>query len=271
MPIPANALPTSPFPAIPSTTGAFLERLITFLIPYFLGFGADRAAARSEALETLLSYGARTRAEFICAVQIIVFSFAALDTLAAANMPEMSPSMRLRFRGCANNLNRSSQKTEQTLAKRLAADMPEVTDTTAEPANDLSDADAEDLLQQTQAKITAYRNRASASRLAHTPTPASHPATSAAALQPSTLNPSASPALASPAPASTPAANAPAQNPRPDQHLPTASNRPAQQQPDRLAQRRTSPLPRYCQAHPSKNRQSCSRGKSRTSASGVPP
>ena len=100
----------------------FLERLLAFLIPYFLGFSADLAAARAEALETLASYGARTRAELICAVQIILFSFAALDTLAAANMPEMSPSMRLRFRGCANNLNRSSQKTEQALAKRLAAD-----------------------------------------------------------------------------------------------------------------------------------------------------
>ena len=100
-------------PASPILASAFLERLLAFLVPFFAGFTSDLAAARAEALETLTSYGARTRAELLCAMQIIVFSFAALETMAEAGKPEMSPSMRIRYRGCANNLNRSSQKAEQ--------------------------------------------------------------------------------------------------------------------------------------------------------------
>ena len=138
----------------------FLERLLRFLIPYFTGVTADIAAARAEALETLASYGARTRAELLCAVQIIVFSFAALDTLAESNMPQMSQSMRIRFRGCANNLNRSTQKTEQTLARRLACDVPDATQ--EDPIDDLPQDVAEEIMQQTQAAIQEYRNQAAA-------------------------------------------------------------------------------------------------------------
>ena len=138
----------------------FLERLLRFLIPYFTDVTADIAVARAEALETLAAYGARTRAELLCAVQIIVFSFTAFETLAEANTPGMSPSMRLRFRGCANNLNRSSQKTEQTLAIRLACDAPQASDVKTEPVNDLSEPQAEEILRQTQDQIEASRNRA---------------------------------------------------------------------------------------------------------------
>ena len=142
----------------------FLERLLRFLIPYFSGFGADLAAARADALETLASYGARTRAELLCAVQIIVFSFAALATLAEANTPDMSHSMRIRFRGCANNLSRSSQKTEQTLARRLACDVPQPTNTQASPIDDIPEDVAEEIMQQTQAAVQNYCDRATANR-----------------------------------------------------------------------------------------------------------
>ncbi len=157
----------SPFLASP-----FLERLLRFLIPYFTDVTPDLAAARAEALETLASYGARTRAELLCAVQIIVFGFAALETLGEAKTAEMSPSLRLRFRGCANNLNRSGQKTEQTLLKRLACDAPAATE--QEPINDLPEAQAEELLQQTQATIDTYRTRLSGNRPAHSPQPPAH-------------------------------------------------------------------------------------------------
>ena len=149
-----------PFPP----ASPFLERLLAFLIPFFTGFTADIAAARAEALETLGSYGARTRAELICAVQIIVFSFAALETMAQAAAPDISPNMRIRYRGCANNLNRGSQKTEQILARRLACDPPTATSAQAEPVNDLSDSQAQDMLRQTQAAIDDHRSRASANR-----------------------------------------------------------------------------------------------------------
>lgn len=147
----------------------FLERLIAFLLPYFTGMTADIAAARAEALETLASYGARTRAELLCSAQIIVFSFAALETLAEATNPQLSPSMRLRYRGCANNLNRSSQKTEQTLAKRLTCDVPEATDTQTEAVIDIPDADAEQIMQDTQAAVQAFCDRATANRRSFRP------------------------------------------------------------------------------------------------------
>jgi hypothetical protein len=145
----------------------FLERLLRFLIPYFTGITADIAGARVEALEILASYGARTRAELLCAVQIIVFSFAALDTLAESNAAAMSPSMRIRFRGCANNLSRSGQKTEQTLAKRLACDAPGATDIQVDPTDDIPDDVAEAILQQTQATMQEYRDYMAANRSAH--------------------------------------------------------------------------------------------------------
>lgn len=169
-------LTTSPSAPTPTAllSSPFLERLLRFLIPYFTGVTADLRAARAEALETLASYGARTRAEMLSAVQIIVFSLAALETLDEAQTAEMSPALRLRFRGCANNLNRSSQKTEQTLAKRLACDVPDSLG--QEPVDDLPDHQAQELLQQTQAAIEAHRSRlpgdrVSGDRPAHSPQP----------------------------------------------------------------------------------------------------
>ncbi len=152
----------------------FLERLLRFLMPYFTGVTPDLAAARAEALETLASYGARTRAELLNAAQIIIFGLCALETLGEATSLEMSPSLRLRFRGCANNLNRSGQKTEQTLLKRLACDVPSPTE--QELINDVPEAQAEEILQQTHAAVEAYRNRASANHPSGNHPSGNHPA-----------------------------------------------------------------------------------------------
>jgi hypothetical protein len=175
------AMPT--IQATPLAASAFLERLLRVLIPYFADVTADLDAARAEALETLVSYGARTRAELLCAVQIIVFGFTALDTLVESSAPDLSPSMRLRLRGCANNLSRSGQKTEQTLAKRLACDAPSPTDPQADPINDLSEPQIEEILQYTQAEIEKCRNH----RPANSPTqgPQPRPTNQAAQAKPS--------------------------------------------------------------------------------------
>ena len=156
-----STLPASPF----------LERLLRYLMPYFTGVTPNPQAARAEALETLISYGARTRGELMNAIQVIILGFSTLETLSEATAGEMSPSMRLRFRGCANNLNRNGQKTELILIKRLACDVPKPTDLTAEPVADLPEAQVEETLQQTQAKIDTTRNRLSGNRPAHSPQP----------------------------------------------------------------------------------------------------
>ena len=133
----------------------FLITMIAFLEPYFICAGIDIATARAEIVETLGSYGTRSRSEILNAAQIIAFSMSTLETLREAKADEMSPSMRVRYRGCANGLNRSSQQHEKTLALRLACDLP----TAVDPVNDVSDAAAQEAAQQAQAKIDSYRNR----------------------------------------------------------------------------------------------------------------
>jgi hypothetical protein len=126
----------------------FLDRMILFLMPYFIPITPDRKLARAEALATLESYGARSRSQVLAAVQVIAFGLSALDLLAEAKATEMSPAMRLRFRACANSLNRSGQQTEKALTKSLACDGPD--EPSAEEINET--------LRQVQARIEATRN-----------------------------------------------------------------------------------------------------------------
>jgi hypothetical protein len=141
------SLPASPF----------LERLVRFLTPYFAGVSPDPEITRLEILETIEAYGARTRAELLNAVQIIAFSMSVLDVLYEASTTEMSASMRLRARGCANNLDHSSQKNEQALSKRLAGDPPNLEKPAEEPIDDVSDFDIDEAIQHAQAAIARHR------------------------------------------------------------------------------------------------------------------
>ena len=120
---------------------------------------------RAEIIETLASYGPRNRAELIAATQLIACTMSALSVMAEAEAADMSPSMRLRFRGCANNLNRHGEQAQKTLEKRLACDLPVARDPAAEAAADAA-ADAADAvvieqLRQTKLMIEAGRQRLS--------------------------------------------------------------------------------------------------------------
>jgi hypothetical protein len=159
-PITASApLSTEPFPFLQTP---FLQRLVRFLLPYFLGVCPDLDSARAEILETLASYGARNRAELLNASQIIAYGLSGLDVLREAKSTEMSASLRLRYRGCANTLNRSGQKNEQALNRRLAQDVPTTAEPAAEPPNDLLDSVVDEAIQEAQAQIDTYRNQLSA-------------------------------------------------------------------------------------------------------------
>ena len=134
----------------PLTKSIYLDRLVCYLMPYFLPMTTSMDLARKEILETLKSYGARTRAELLNVVQIIAFSMSALDLLMAAKIDTtLSPSLQLRFRGCANNLNRSAQQAEKTLAARLKCDLP------AEPLNDTTDTETREVLRRIDTRIVA--------------------------------------------------------------------------------------------------------------------
>lgn len=147
-------------PPQPPPKSPFRDRLITYLLPYFLPLTSDFERARQEVIETLEAYGARTRAEMINTMRIIALSFTSMELFAAAKAADMSPEMRLQYIRHANSLARTCQQNENALAKRLAADPPQRAEPAAEqpePFEDISDAEVEALIQQTQAQITVYR------------------------------------------------------------------------------------------------------------------
>jgi hypothetical protein len=98
---------------------SFLETIIASLLPYFSAASMDKHEARSEIIDTLAAYETRTRAEMLQAAHIIAFGMTTIDVLAEAKTAEMSQSMRLRYRSCANSLNRSTLQTEKALDQRL--------------------------------------------------------------------------------------------------------------------------------------------------------
>jgi len=153
-PVPAAPIPAAPIPAapnyapacaaIPCTTAAgaagetvtrtspdlplhpsdlLLELIVAFLAPLFISGTTDPGLARLAAIEAFAAYQAQTRAELLSIAQIIAFSLAAMDTLRLAMMPDLSLSMKLRLRGCANGLNRSAQQNVRALDK-LRSDSP---------------------------------------------------------------------------------------------------------------------------------------------------
>jgi hypothetical protein len=150
---------------------SFLETIIAFLMPYFSAASRDKQEARSEILDTLAAYETRTRAEMLQAAHIIAFGMTTLDVLAEAKTAEMSQSMRLRYRSCANSLNRSTLQTEKALDQRLGDEIPAAAPAEmAEPIDDMREAEIMAVIQQAKATINAQRPRAH-------PATAPHPAT----------------------------------------------------------------------------------------------
>lgn len=151
--------------------GPFADRLVAFLMPYWAGVTKDYDLARADVESTIASYGARTQAELINAVQIIANSFAALEMLAQVKLQhqDLSPTLHLRYRGCANSLSRSCQYAQKALDKRLACDAPQAPQPAAEPHADVSEDDAADILRRTQAAIDACRNRLASAQPATLP------------------------------------------------------------------------------------------------------
>ncbi len=149
---------------------SFLETIIAFLMPYFIGASRDRHEARSEILDTLGAYETRTRAEMLMAAHIIALGMTTLDVLAEAKTAEMSQSLRLRYRSCANSLNRSTLQTEKALDQRLGDELPAAPAEMAEPIDDMREAEIMAVIQQHKSKIDTQRPRT------HTAA-ATHPAT----------------------------------------------------------------------------------------------
>jgi hypothetical protein len=82
----------------------------------------------------------------------------------------MSQSMRLRYRSCANSLNRSTLQTEKALDQRLGDELPAAPAEMAEPVDDMREAEIMAVIQQHKAEVDAQRPRVH-------PATAPHPAT----------------------------------------------------------------------------------------------
>jgi hypothetical protein len=149
----------SPQPTTP--VSAFLERLVALLLPYFVTPASDRKTARTEILEILESYGTRTRAEMLNAARIMAMTFTSLELLSEATSNQITFPTRLRTCSLGNSLGRSCQQDERALAKRLSCVGQKASSKTAEPINDLTDAQAAASLERTKAKLESYRNRLS--------------------------------------------------------------------------------------------------------------
>ena len=141
-------------------SSAYLGTIIAFLLPYFSAAAADINDARSEIIDTLALYATRTRAEMLLAAHIIALGMSTLDVLAEAKTAEMSQSMRLRYRGCANSLNRSTLQTEKALDLRLGDEVLPAPNPTPEPINDMQEAELKAAIEQAQAKTGTHHNRA---------------------------------------------------------------------------------------------------------------
>jgi hypothetical protein len=146
---------------------SFLETIIAFLLPYFSVASRDKHEARSEILDTLASYETRTRAEMLQAAHIIAFGMTTLDVLAEAKTAEMSQSMRLRYRSCANSLNRSTLQTEKALDQRLGDEIPAAPAEMPEPIDDMREAEIMAAIQQHKANVNTQRPRANPAAAPH--------------------------------------------------------------------------------------------------------
>jgi hypothetical protein len=147
---------------MPLRPGAFLETIIAFLLPHFAGAATDLQEARAEIIHTLTAYATRTRGELLLAAQIIALGMTTLGVLAEARTTEMSASMRLRFRGCANGLNRATIQTEKALRQRLTCEplaTPE-----ADNVNNSPGAEVVAAIEHLQTRIDLHRNRLSGAR-----------------------------------------------------------------------------------------------------------
>src|SRR5690348_7073401 len=118
-PIAPATPPPTPTPNPPLAPRPLADRPAALLMPYRAGVTQDYDLARADVEETIASYGAGTRAGLINAVQIIANSFAALEMLARVKLQEqeLSPTLHLRYRSCANSLSRSCQHAQKALDK----------------------------------------------------------------------------------------------------------------------------------------------------------
>lgn len=143
-----------------------IERLIVYLLPYFVAITEDIAAARDEILATIESYGPRTRAEYLHATRAIVLSMASMDILGEAKLHvELSTPLRQRHHTTAATLARAAQADEKALQRRLKQPVP----VHQPPPDEPNDAEVEAALAEAQHILQKAQRRATGTHDAQPP------------------------------------------------------------------------------------------------------
>ena len=101
-----------------------MEFVLSLLVPFLTtGSLTDPALARRAAQETIAAYKAAGQDQLVTIAQLVAFALASLDNLRLSMPQDLSLSMKLKLRGTANALNRSSQRATATL-DRQRRDIP---------------------------------------------------------------------------------------------------------------------------------------------------
>jgi hypothetical protein len=101
--------------------------VVSLLVPFLMAGGiTDIDLARRAAAETIAAYKAGGQDQLVTIAQTVAFALASLDNLRLSMPDELSLSMKLKLRGNANALNRSSRDATTTLDSQRR-------DTQAEP------------------------------------------------------------------------------------------------------------------------------------------
>jgi hypothetical protein len=91
-------------------TSPLLDFILNLLAPFLMTSGiSDPAIARAAALQAINACKADGQQNLVSIAQIVGFALASLDNLRVSMPADVSLSMKLKLRGNANTLNRSSQ------------------------------------------------------------------------------------------------------------------------------------------------------------------
>jgi hypothetical protein len=121
-----SARPTDPNAGGTPASGAIMQGILAFLLPFFLPVSVSAEAARDAIQDLLDGYNPAGPRELGLAGRIVGFSTAAMDNLRLSMGPNLPESRVMRYRSNAVALNRAAERCERALeaiqAKRLATE-----------------------------------------------------------------------------------------------------------------------------------------------------
>jgi hypothetical protein len=111
-------------PAVTPPVSHLMDFILAFLSSLMAGISTDLPLARLAAQEAIAAYQSQGQNELVTIAQILAFALTALDNLRLSMPADLSLSMKLKLRGNANALNRSSRDHTQTPEKGRRSAMP---------------------------------------------------------------------------------------------------------------------------------------------------